>query len=514
MALTPAQKRLRQAGISGSSGRGARRGKTLDGFADLAEGGSRAAATRNAVIDDLTRKGASSFGTGLSALEDSGYDPNYVTGKIGEAVGDFRDAPSILPNPLKAFGEFFGKKYPDSFVTKAGEAVSGAVDGFTGAADKFQEDLFTNVASNARYFTSPAFGSGSSAGEVSPQLGNARVPGDPARPNQGPAATLQQDMEEAELRREGKTTTEGGGGVDLSSIFSPLFKALDQQRTTANSRYNANVTGITNIYGQLVGARNDDIPTIDAAYKRLQSAAASRGEADINAMSDRESERLSNNNAVLQSMGVEDTGDVSGGVAAQGSQAAIDTETMNQSNWSGMLDSMGAASKDMARADATSFGFRQGEDIAKLQGAKEDRMSQIDGQEFQLESQKLQAQQQAQQAAAAASARAEAALANATNKANADAAAHVRDVINNGDPLTKTIFNRLDTGQLDDAGATNVQAAYFDWMAVRGTDPTSFSGGNTRWNKGSAIADALSYSGGQLTQPEKTALMEAIGNSF
>jgi len=306
----------------------------------------------------------------------------------------------------------------------------------------------------------------------------------------------------------------GGGGVSVSSIFSPLFKALDQQRKNANSRYNANVTGITNIYGQLIGARNDDVTTIDAAYKRLQTAAASRGEADINAMSDREASRLSNNNAVLQSMGVEDTGDISGGVAAEGSQAAINAETMNQSNYSGLLDSMSAASQDMARADATSFGFRQGEDIARLQGSREDFLQGVDNQEFQLQSQQAQAQQQAQQAQAAASARAEAALANATNKANAEAAAQVRDVINNGDPLTKAIFNRLDTGQLDDAGAANVQAAYFDWMAVRGTNPTNFSSGNTRWNKGSAIADALSYSGAQLNQAEKTALMEAIGNSF
>jgi len=187
---------------------------------------------------------------------------------------------------------------------------------------------------------------------------------------------------------------------------------------------------------------------------------------------------------------------------------------MNQATRSGLLDGMSATSQDMARADAASFAFRQGEDIARLQGSREDFLQGVDNQEFQLQSQQAQAQQQAQQAQAAASARAEAALANATNKANADAAAQVRDVINNGDPLTKAIFNRLDTGQLSEAGATNVQAAYFDWMAVRGTDPTSFSGGNTRWNKGSAIADALSYSGSQLSQAEKTALMEAIAGSF
>ena len=324
---------------------------------------------------------------------------------------------------------------------------------------------------------------------------------------------------QAEMRLPAPTPTPvpeggGGGGVSVSSIFSPLFKALDQQRASANSRYSSNVTGITNIYGQLIGARNDDIPTIDAAYKRLQAASESRSKTDINAMSDREASRLSNNNAVLQSMGVEDIGDVSGGVAAEGSQAAINAETMNQATRSGLLDGMSATSQDMARADAASFAFRQGEDIARLQGSREDFLQGVDNQEFQLQSQQAQAQQQAQQAQAAASARAEAALANATNKANADAAAQVRDVINNGDPLTKAIFNRLDTGQLSEAGATNVQAAYFDWMAVRGTNPTSFSGGNTRWNKGSAIADALSYSGSQLSQAEKTALMEAIAGSF
>jgi hypothetical protein len=305
----------------------------------------------------------------------------------------------------------------------------------------------------------------------------------------------------------------GGGGVSVSSIFSPLFKALDQQRANANSRYNANVTGITNIYGQLIGARNDDVTTIDAAYKRLQTAAASRGEADINAMSDRETSRLSNNNAVLQSMGVEDIGDVSGGVAAEGSQAAINAETMNQSNYSGLLDSMSAASQDMARADATSFGFRQGEDIARLQGSREDFLQGVDNQEFGLKSQQAQAQQQAQQAAAANAASAAATAQRAQEAALANDQRSLNAFLETADPMTEIIVRGTQSQMIDQQMAIRVQESYQGYLD--NFDITVPPQGSMQWNSSSITQDfRLSPFAAQLSGVEKSLVEQAIRKTF
>jgi len=306
----------------------------------------------------------------------------------------------------------------------------------------------------------------------------------------------------------------GGGGVSVSSIFSPLFKALDQQRANANSRYNANVTGITNIYGQLIGARNDDVTTIDAAYKRLQTAAASRGEADINAMSDRETSRLSNNNAVLQSMGVEDIGDVSGGVAAEGSQAAINAETMNQSNYSGLLDSMGAASQDMARADAASFGFRQGEDIARLQGSREDFLQGVDNQEFGLKSQQAQAQQQAQQAAAANAASAAATAQRAQQAALANDQRSLNAFLETADPMSQIIARGTQAQLIDQGMAGRMQESYQGFLDNFGElgRPDTIS---QKWDKVTASQAFRTYPfAAQLSTTEKNLVEQAIREGF
>jgi len=342
-----------------------------------------------------------------------------------------------------------------------------------------------------------------------------------SRPNFGPAATVKKDIEEAQFRRAQRDTPEtmatpqggGGGGTGVSSIFGPLFKALDQQRSNANSRYSANVTGITNIYGQLIGARNDDVTTIDAAYKRLQKAAASRGEADINAMSDRETSRLSNNNAVLQSMGVEDIGDISGGVAAEGSQAAINAETMNQSNYSGLLDSMSAASQDMARADATSFGFRQGEDIARLQGSREDFLQGVDNQEFGLKSQQAQAQQQAQQAAASNAASAAATAQRAQEAALANDQRSLNAFLETADPMSRIIVRGTQSQYIDPNMAGRMQESYQGFLD--NLFELDVPSGQQRWDKVSASqAFRTSPFATQLSTTEKNLVEQAIREGF
>jgi hypothetical protein len=116
--------------------------------------------------------------------------------------------------------------------------------------------------------------------------------------------------------------------------------------------------------------------------------------------------------------------------------------------------------------------------------------------------------QQAQQRAAAAAA---AAQQRATNSADRAAAARAQDLLDKSDPLTKAISRGVELGYVN-FDAKKVQDAYNGWMVNRGTTPTA--AGRTSWNKGSAIADAIKYAGDQLSDDEKRALQEAIGNSY
>lgn len=310
----------------------------------------------------------------------------------------------------------------------------------------------------------------------------------------------------------------GGGGSygssnsSLNDLFDPLFKALDQQRANAESRYSENAGQIKNIFGQLIGARTADIDTIDKAYSRLQEAAASRGAATLEGMQSREATRQSQNAAVLQSMGVGDIGSTANDRAAQASQTAQNVQELNQSNWSGLLSAMGATAQDIARSDITSYGYKQAEDIAALQANKENYLQTLDQQGFDLQAKQAQAEWDYAQAQKAAAASAAAAAANAANKADAAAAKQIADLLKYADPLTQAINRGLQFGTLDANSSKRVQDAYNTWMVERGSSPTA--AGVNGWNKVSATGDALKSVGAQLNDNEKRALNEAISNSF
>ena len=261
----------------------------------------------------------------------------------------------------------------------------------------------------------------------------------------------------------------GSPGSGLDKVFAPLFAALDQQRANANSRYTANSGQITNIYGQLIGARTDDVDSINTAYERLQTAAASRGADTLSGMADRETNRVSQNQAVLGSMGVGDLGTAGNDVASAGAQAAQDTEAANQSNWSGMLDAMNATSQDIARADATSFGYRQGEDIARLQGSREDFLQGVDQQDFNLQNQQAQAEyeykQSQQRAAASAAAAARKADQDAINAANEMDQQNLEAYLDNADPFTRGAFLASRAGIVSEQGIANMRDAYDQFLA-------------------------------------------------
>jgi len=302
----------------------------------------------------------------------------------------------------------------------------------------------------------------------------------------------------------------GPTGPSVSSVFAPLFDALDQQRRNAESRYSANAGQIQNIYGQIIGARTADIGDIEEAYGRLQEAAASRGESTLGKMAQREQQRQTQNEAVLQSMGVGDIGSATDDVAAQAAQVAQDVEMMNQSNWSGMLDAMGATSQELARADVTSFGYRQGEDIAKLQAAKEDYLQNVADQEFQLKFEEQQAKLAAAQAAAAAQARAEQEAASAAAKAQEQ---QYDEFIKYADPLTQIITSSTAANALSPSEVGQVSDAYSQYMSqIFTAQPPS---GMTQWNAASAAASfGTSPAAEGLSTLQKRLIEQAIRQSF
>jgi len=298
----------------------------------------------------------------------------------------------------------------------------------------------------------------------------------------------------------------GGGGPSISSIFAPLFDALDQQRRNAESRYSANAGQIQNIYGQIIGARSADIGDIEEAYGRLQEAAASRGESTLGKMAQREQQRQTQNEAVLQSMGVGDIGSATDDVAAQAAGVAQDVEMLNQSNWAGMLDTMGATSQELARADIASYGYRQGEDIAKLQGAKEDYLQNVAEQEFQLKFQEQQAKFEAAQAAAAARARAEQDAAEAAAKAGEQQFEMSLDYIKTLPPIERALGEEALYRELSPADQASAESAYNTFVT---NERTKLGRNGITAQEALGIINGPEYAG-QLSQQAKSVLSKAI----
>lgn len=316
----------------------------------------------------------------------------------------------------------------------------------------------------------------------------------------------------AGLTSRGGAPTRGGGAGGaggVSSLFAPLFQALEQQMSNAESRYSENAGQIQNIYGQLIGARRADITDIQTAYQRLQQAAASRGAETLGAMQARETGRVSQNEAVLQSMGVGDIGTTRGDIASQSAAVAQDVERMNQSNWSGMLDAMGATSQEIARADIAGFGFAQMEDIAALQAARENMAQDIANQEFELKFQQQQAKLQAQQAAAANAARVRAAEIRAAQDAQRAQIEGTESYLKGTDALTNALGMAALRGVVGEASGPVIRQAYSEWFQK------SPAAKNTMTNRASALADLETFiAPSKLTEAEKSVLRTAVSNAF
>jgi len=312
--------------------------------------------------------------------------------------------------------------------------------------------------------------------------------------------------------------TPGGnaGGGPINKMFDPLFKMIESQRAAADARYAANQGNIETIYGQLTSARRNDVASTTSAYKALSDAASARSTAVSKNIDASEAARLSANDAVLQSMGLSDVASARmGDVASEQAATAKSVEGLNSSNWQGLLSAMGANAQDVISQDINSYGYQQIRDVRDLQRDLQNYQQSLDARQFETQADKgqakfqyNQAQKAAQASAAAAAARAAASAANSADRA---AAARVQELLKYADPLTKAIDRGIGLGYVN-FDSQKVQDAYNSWMINRGAKPTE--AGRTGWNKGSAIADATAYAEGQLSDDEKRALRDAIGNSY
>lgn len=312
--------------------------------------------------------------------------------------------------------------------------------------------------------------------------------------------------------------TPGGnaGGSPINKMFDPLFKMIESQRAAADARYAANQGNIETIFGQLTSARRDDVDSTTKAYKALSDAASARSTAVSGNIDASEAARLSGNDAVLQSLGLSDVASARmGDVASEQAATAKNVEGLNSSNWQGMLSAMGANAQDVISQDVQSYGYQKARDINALSGDLQNYQQALDTRQFETQAEKAQvkfqfnqAQKAAQAAAAASAARASASAANSADRA---ATARAQELLKYADPLTKAIARGVEAGY-PNFNSTKVQQAYNSWMVNRGTSPTS--AGVAKWDRLSATADALKYAGDQLSDQEKGALNEAIGNSF
>jgi hypothetical protein len=293
----------------------------------------------------------------------------------------------------------------------------------------------------------------------------------------------------------------------IDAIFAPMFESLAQREQLANQRYEANREQVTNIYGQITGARSQDIAATGEAFRRLTDAASARSTAVNTSIDESEAARLRNNQAALESMGLGGLSTSQGDIASQGAAMAKNTNQLNAENWQNLLTAMGATSQDLARSDVTGFNYRMGEDLGQLRGAREQFADQIGQERTSLLGQQGQARfdyQQGQQAAAASAA---AAQQRATMDAAAAASKQFAGAIEASGPLTNTLYQRQLAGALSEAGAQRVGqifAEYFLTPGVQGQEVKSSQ----------AIRSILAAGAGQLSTEEQLAIIDVANNMF
>lgn len=294
----------------------------------------------------------------------------------------------------------------------------------------------------------------------------------------------------------------------IEALFAPMFQSLDQREQTANQRYEANKQQVTNIYGQITGARAADIATTGEAFRRLSDAASARSTAVNTSIDESEAARLRNNQAALESMGIGGLSTSQGDIASQGAAMARNTNTLNAENWQGLLTAMGANAQDIARSDVTGFNYRMGEDLGQLRGAREEFQQALGQERSGLVSQQAQAGfdfQRAQQSAAAASAA-------AAQKAAADSADRASkqfaEALKASGPMLFTVSQLTQAGALNPTQGANVMNIITEWTQ------NVPSQGNRGWTANSAANSILTAAAGTLSSAEQQAIIAVTGQMF
>jgi len=299
----------------------------------------------------------------------------------------------------------------------------------------------------------------------------------------------------------------GGAANPINALFAPLFQNLRQQRQMANQRYEANKNQVTNIYGQITGAREADIPALETAFKRLVDAASTRSTAVNTQIDTAEAARLAGNQAALQSMGLEGLSTSQGDIASQGAALAQQTNTLNAENWQNLLKASGINAQEIARADVTGYNYAMMEDLGQLRGAREQFAQDLGQQRFELQSKKAQATFEYQQAQQRAAAAAEAAKQRAKASAASAAEQQMADSLKASGPVLSTVSQLIANGSLPDTSGAKVIDVITEWYQ---NVPPPTAG---KWNRASATNSILSIAGPTLTPAERTAIQAVFSNS-
>jgi hypothetical protein len=316
---------------------------------------------------------------------------------------------------------------------------------------------------------------------------------------------------EAEAAAADSRGTGGGRAVNpINALFAPMFQDLKRQRQLANQRYEANREQVTNIYGQITGARSADKAATETAFKRLVDAASTRSTAVNEGIDASEAARLQRNQAALQGMGLGELSTSQGDIASQTAAQAQQTNTLNSANWENMLRAMGATAGQQVDADVAGFNYAMAEDLGQLRGAREEFAQELGQQRGQLRSQRAQATfdyQQAQQRSAAAAQAAEQRIAmRMATEAQKQAAAALKE----SGPVISTVNTLVGNGGLPDtASGARVIQTINEWFE----NVPHPAGPMGRWNAGTAKNSILSIAGPTLSNAEKTAI-EAVFNKL
>jgi hypothetical protein len=328
------------------------------------------------------------------------------------------------------------------------------------------------------------------------------------RTSGGRAATgvgrrVEENRAAAAAAAQGTGGTGMGGGNPINALFAPMFADLKRQRQLANKRYEANRQQVTNIYGQITGARSEDIESTETAFKRLVDAASTRSTAVNEGIDASEAARLQQNQAALQGMGLEGLSTSQGDIASQTAAQAQQTNTLNSANWENMLRAMGATAGQQVQADIAGYNYAMAEDLGRLRGAREEFAQELGQQRGELRSQRAQATFEYQQAQQAAAAAAQAAAQRAKADKRDALARQEAEALKESGPVLRIVDAYQRRGVIPTPeSAAKVINTVNEWFTNVPIPP-----GQTKWSASSAKASLLSIAGPNLTAGEQSAIL-------